>query len=251
VAAVATPAVLLRSHDYGDSSRILRFFTESHGLLSAMAHGVRGKTGKGAASFANFATGDLTVYVKPHRDLHTMKDFVCAKAREGLGSDMLRFSGASAVAELVLGHVEQEPHPGLFSALEDSLDRLSTVPSDQLVAAALGALWSVTHALGFAPQIDACVECGRRLGEDEVGRFDLAAGGVRCAGCAEGRSGPRVGPVARAQVALLVAGGIPEGMTHAHQHLSLVADFIAYHVVSKPLKSLRFLGDLLPEDPVS
>ncbi|HAC04511.1 MAG TPA: DNA repair protein RecO, partial [Gemmatimonadetes bacterium] len=37
MAPVSTPAVLLRSHDYGDSSRILRFYTETHGLLSVMA----------------------------------------------------------------------------------------------------------------------------------------------------------------------------------------------------------------------
>jgi recombinational DNA repair protein (RecF pathway) len=47
MAPVGTPAILLRAHAYGETSRILRFLTESHGLLSVMARGVRGKTGKG------------------------------------------------------------------------------------------------------------------------------------------------------------------------------------------------------------
>ncbi|SVB87927.1 uncharacterized protein METZ01_LOCUS240781, partial [marine metagenome] len=32
VALVNTEAVLLRSHDYGDSSRILRFYTKDYGM---------------------------------------------------------------------------------------------------------------------------------------------------------------------------------------------------------------------------
>ena len=100
MAPVRTPAILLRGYDYGDTSRILRFYTREHGLLSVVAKGVRGRSGKGAATLSSFATGELTAYVKPQRDLHTMKDFQCTRLREGLGREMLRFGGASAAAEL-------------------------------------------------------------------------------------------------------------------------------------------------------
>ncbi|HUF76161.1 MAG TPA: DNA repair protein RecO [Longimicrobiales bacterium] len=250
MAPTSTPAVLLRGYDYGDSSRILRFYTRAHGLVSVVAKGVRGRMGKGAGGLASFASGELTAYVKSHRDLHTMKDFNCLRMREGLGRDMLRFAGASAVAELVLAHTEQESHEGLYQALEAALDRLEHVDSVDLPAAVLAGLWTVTEALGFAPQVAACVRCGATLGEADVGRFDLAAGGVRCPGCAEGAAGPRIGPVARRQVAALLEGELPAALTHCRQHLGLVADFVAYHVAAGPLKSFRFLGSLLPEDPV-
>jgi hypothetical protein len=84
--------------------------------------------------------------------------------------------------------------------------------------------------------------------EDEVGRFDFAAGGVRCADCAEGAAGPRVGPIARGQIASLIAADLEREFTHARRHLGVLSDFVAYHLVSKPLKSLRFLGRLLPAD---
>ena len=74
MAPIRTEAVLLRAYDYGDSSRILRFYTEGQGLLSVVARGVRGRSGKGTATMASFASGELTAYVKSHRDLHTMKD---------------------------------------------------------------------------------------------------------------------------------------------------------------------------------
>ena len=94
------------------------------------------------------------------------------------------------------------------------------------------------------------MRCDTPLGDDEVGRFDFAAGGVRCGKCAEDAAGPRIGPIARAQLAALLAGAVPEGFSHPRQHLGIVSDFIAYHVASRPLKSLRFLGGVLPEVPV-
>jgi recombinational DNA repair protein (RecF pathway) len=197
---------------------------------------------------ASFASGELTAYVKGHRDLHTMQDFSCRRMREGLGRGMLRFAGASAVAELVLAHTEQESHEGLYRALERALDHLDSVPEGELPAAVLAGLWTVTEALGFAPQMDPCVRCGAALDSTDVGRFDLAAGGVRCPRCAEGAAGPRIGPVARGQLARLVVGELPGDLTHSRQHLSLVSDFVEYHVASRPLKSFPFLAGLLPDD---
>jgi recombinational DNA repair protein (RecF pathway) len=202
MAPVTTRAILLRGHDYGDSSRILRFYTQGHGLLSVVARGVR--------------------------------------------RDVTRFAGASCLAELVLSHAHQEPHSEVFSALEAGLDRLALVDPAELMGAILASLWGLTEAFGFAPQLDPCVLCATSLGKDEVGRFDFAAGGVRCPSCAEGAAGPRIGPIARRQLRELLEGRCPSDFSHTRQHLGLVSDFIAYHVVSKPLKSFRILGELLP-----
>lgn len=240
--------MLLRSHDYGDSSRILRFYTRDHGLLSVVAKGVRGRSGKGQASMANFASGELIAWVRPHRDLHTMKDFSCARIRSGLSGEVLRFAGASAAAELVLSHAEQETHEGLFDALEAALDELEGAPTARLPGTVLVALWTITRAFGFAPQLDPCVRCHTTLGAGEVGRFDFSAGGLRCLACGEDAAGPRLGPIARRQLRSLLSGEIPADLDHSRRHLGLVSDFISYHVVSKPLKSLKFLGGVLPPD---
>ena len=240
--------MLLRAHDYGDSSRILRFYTRDYGLLSVVARGVRGRSGKGTTAVSNFASGELTVYVKPHRDLHTMKDFTCTDLRGGLAGEVLRFAGASAAAELVLAHTQQESERGVFEAIEGALNRLSSEPTETLPGAVLSGLWIITEAFGFAPQLNPCVRCDRPLGDEEVGRFDFAAGGVRCADCSQDAAGPRIGPIARSQLERLVGGEVPSGLSHTRQHLGLVSDFIAYHVVARPLKSLRFLGGVLPPD---
>lgn len=246
MAPIRTEAVLLRAHDYGETSRILRFYTEGYGLLSVVAKGVRGKSAKGASTLATFASGELSAYVKAHRDLHTMKDFECRRMRSGIAADVLRFAGASTAAELVLSHAEQEPHPELFQALVGALDELDSVPTAERVGTILAGLWTITEAFGFAPQIEGCIRCGQVLQDEDFGRFDLAAGGIRCPTCSEGAAGPRVGPGARAQLAALLQGRRPSDLSHVRQHLGLLEDFLAYHVVSKPLKSMPFLAGLLP-----
>ena len=54
MAPIGTRAVLLRAHAYGETSRILRFYTHTHGLLSVMGRGVRGRGGKGTMTLATF-----------------------------------------------------------------------------------------------------------------------------------------------------------------------------------------------------
>lgn len=251
MAPVTTPAVLLRAHAYGETSRILRFYTRDHGLLSVMARGVRTRSGKGTTTLDTFATGELSAYVRAQRELHTMKDFACTHPRSALGADVLRFAGASAVAELVVAHTDQEPHPEVFQALESGLDDLEQAPPERVATACLSGVWRVVEAFGFAPELDVCVRCATPLGDEEVGRFDLDAGGILCAACAGPGSGPRVGPVARSQLRALLAGDQGALVTHPRRHLALLSDFVSFHVASKPLKSLRFLGDLLPPDPES
>jgi DNA repair protein RecO (recombination protein O) len=249
MAPVSTKAILLRAHPYGETSRVLRFITEDHGLLGVMAKGVRGRGGKGATALSTFASGILTVYVRPGRDLHTMQDFACTRLRGGLARSVVRFAGASSISELVLAHVESEPHPGLYRAMESSLDRLEAVPEELAATAALAGLWGIVGAFGFAPELVTCIRCGEPLDPEEIGRFDLGAGGVLCARCAEDSPGPRVGPLARGQIQALLEGRVSDPLVHARRHLALVSDFVAYHVADRPLRSLRFLGETLPPDP--
>ncbi|MDZ7779880.1 MAG: DNA repair protein RecO [Gemmatimonadota bacterium] len=248
MAPVSTRAVLLRGYDYGDTSRILRFYTLDHGLLSVVARGVRGRSGKGGSAVSSFSSGDLVAYVKPYGDLHTMKDFSSERARPRIPLHVLRFAGAACLVELVLSHAEQEPQPMLFERLNEELDRLDAAVASELPPAILSALWRVTSVFGFEPELTACVHCGRSLGDDEVGRFDFEAGGLRCEACGHGPTGPRLGPIARGQVRALLEGSPPGALTHPRRHLALISDFVAHHVAQKPLKALRFLADRLPPD---
>jgi DNA repair protein RecO len=248
VAVVNTSAILLRAYPYSESSLVLRFFTEHMGTVGVMAKGARRGGARGGSGLETFAGGILTMYVKEGRDLQTLKEFEALRPRRGLARHPLRFGGASVAAELVLRHGGESAAPSLFEGLEAALDAIDQAPDDAIVEAVLSAGWHLVVRLGYEPVLDLCVECGRRLDADEMARFDLHSGGLRCEVCSRGKGGPRIGPGARAQMARLLAGR-PDPVTYPRAHLRLLSDFVTYHVSgSRPLESFAFVAALLPDE---
>ena len=254
---VSTPAVLLRSFNYSETSRVLKLYTKDLGLISVMAKGIRRGGARGQASPDTFSRGELTAYIRPTRELQTFKEFAVEEAGGSLGRDVVRFAGASLLAEIVLLHAAPDPSPHVFERLRNGLRRIDAEPLASIVGAVLAEAWLLVIALGYEPQIEFCVRCGRALGATEVLRFDFSAGGMRCSDCVsdqsgpraephlEPRLGPRLGPGARKQLAALLQGTAPEELGKPRAHLRLLHDFVIYHISgSKPLKTFRVFGSV-------
>ena len=246
---LTTPAILLRSHPFSETSRILRFYTLEAGVVGTMAKGIRKSGGKKGGGLRTFGEGRLTFHYKESRDLQTFQDFHLENPRLGLGAGPLRLAGASVLGEVVLQHAGSDENPGLFQALSRGLDALTAVQESSLVPLLLVELWGLVGELGYAPEVLACVSCGRTLGPDELGRFDFAAGGIRCARCLEGAQGPRLGPRARGQLQGLIHGVLDEDLIRPRAHLRLASDFVTYHISGgSPLRSMEVLANLVPKD---
>jgi DNA repair protein RecO (recombination protein O) len=240
---VTTPAVLLRAYNYSETSQVLRFHTPAYGIVGVMAKGVRRTSGKGSGGLETFGLGRLTFYHKTTRDLQTLREFAPERAHRGLAANVTRFAGASILAELVLEHAGSDANPELFERVASGLAAIEVAPESALLAAVLVRAWGIVGALGYAPQLDPCVQCGRSLGEEDIGRFDFGAGGVRCPDCAGDIGGPRVGPVARLQLAELFSGRPSDDLRKPRAQLRLLSDFVTYHVSDgKPLQSFGFLA---------
>ncbi len=99
---MSTPAVLLRSFDYSETSRVLKLYTRDVGLISVMAKGVRRGGARGQGALDTFSRGELTAYIRPTRDLQTFKEFAVEEAGASPGKAVLRFAGALVPAGIVL-----------------------------------------------------------------------------------------------------------------------------------------------------
>ncbi len=250
MSAVSTRGILLRSHPYSESSRVLRFLTEDLGIVGVMARGVRTRSGKGGGGIDLFAESDLTLHLRPNRDLQTLTSAEVRIPRRGLGAHPLRLAAAGVLAEIVLRHHDEGPGDALYPVLSASLDRLEQSGADDIVPVLLVEGWRVVESFGFLPMLDPCVRCGRPLGPDEMGRFDLDSGGVLCSDCGAGRAGPRIGPGGRRQLGALLEGEIPEDLRRLRGHLRLLADFIVHHLAGgRPLDAFPVLWRLLPPEP--
>ncbi len=246
---LTTPAILLRSHPYSETSRVLRFYTRDMGLLGTMARGVRKGASRGRGGTATFGEGVAVITFRANRDLQSLHEFTPTKAHLGLARDFRRLAGASVAAELILRHAQQEPHPELFEALSTGLRRLEETDSEAVVGEVLALCWRIVHLLGFGPELEVCTACGVPLEDEDMGRFDLEEGAIRGPGCPAAEGSRRIGPVARTQLAALLRGEMPPNLRGVSAHLSLLDDFTTFHMLGgRRLESFRFLEPPSPPE---
>jgi DNA repair protein RecO (recombination protein O) len=240
-------AIILQTFKYSDTSKILRLITRSAGLQSVIAKGALRPKSPFGGLLEPFAEGVATFRAKESRDLHTLTSFELTRSRQGLGSDLVRFGGASLVAELILRSGIEESDPHLYDAVREALDHIQEAPVGAAEAVVLGETWALIARLGFAPALEECIGCGRPLAAHEEVSFDYAAGGVRCAVCAAGMPGRPLPPHAREALIRSIQG---ESVTleRTTAHWRLLARFLAHHVLDgASLKSLAFLAETLEE----
>jgi DNA repair protein RecO (recombination protein O) len=241
MAIITTRGVVLQTYRYSDTSKILRLMTLEHGPCSALARGALRPKSRFGGLLEPFAEGDLTLYVKEGRDLHALSGFELVRERRALGRHLGPYTAASIMCELVMRLAPEHRDDRLYRTLTEGLDALLDVGGEVSQATGLCRIWSLVGALGFQPQLESCVECGRSIGPQRA-RFDFAAGGLRCRECPP--SGPTIEPDELASLRGLLGPDPYEGPVRGPQGRWL-SDFIRFHLAEgATLRSLPFLIEL-------
>ncbi|MEP6834664.1 MAG: DNA repair protein RecO [Gemmatimonas sp.] len=231
--AIATPAIVLHSMNYLETSRILRLLTRDAGVVSVLARGARSSKKRFGSALDLFAQGTAQLQLKPGRDLHTLTGFDSDHARSGLSASLPRFSAATALAECILRVVHDEAAQEIFERVVTGLDQIAAAEPTHAISAGLGALWQLVAAVGFAPSVEVCANCHARLTVNEDAVFSHVAGGALCGRCASSAAGGRRLPgAALGAIKLWMAGDavilLTEGEARAHQRL--FREFLAQHL---------------------
>ncbi|MFQ5678644.1 MAG: DNA repair protein RecO [Gemmatimonadota bacterium] len=239
---ITTRVVILQTHRYSDTSKILRLMTREHGPRSAIARGALRPKGRFGGLLEPFAEGTATLYVKENRELHSLSGFDLLRARQALAVDLDRFAGASVLSELVLRLAPEHRDLPLYRALVAGLDHLLEVTRREVPATSLLHIWHLVRLLGFRPELATCLACERPIPVDSEVWFDFPAGGLRCPRC--GRSGQRLSPAEAHTLRRLVSGEGDLPSDVAGQG-TLLAQFVRYHLAEGTrLRSLSFLQRL-------
>jgi DNA repair protein RecO (recombination protein O) len=244
MAAHTTEAVVLHAFDYLESSRIIKLLTREFGLRSVLARGARSSRKRFGAALDLFALGSVELDVKPGRDLDTLASFDVIRTRGAIGADLARFTGASAIAEMLLRFAQQDADPELFDAANQTFDRLTVASGDAARTSALAGAWRILAMLGFAPSLHTCGECEREFAADETVLFSQSAGGAVCESCARlARVGRKLPGQARLRVASWVGtseDGAPLSDAEARAHQRLLREFVIEHLSDgRPLKAFE------------
>jgi DNA repair protein RecO (recombination protein O) len=164
----STRGIVLRTTRYSESSLIVRLYTEKMGLLSAMAKGVRSAKSRNRAALLQAPNLlELVIYHKPGRNLQHLREIRMQRMLPNIASHIARSTSALFIVELLnKALLEDDPNPGLYEYLEESLIALDRTESGLGCFPQLFMCGLARH-LGFAPDNSAYVKGAR---------FDLSEG---------------------------------------------------------------------------
>ena len=123
---IKTPAVVLKSDNYRETSKIITFYTQSHGKIKCIAKGVRKTSTKWGGCLQSMSYLNILFYYKENRSLHLLSNSEYIEAYKNLQDDNEKLKIAYQIAEIVnRTTVEYHENQHLFRLLVDSLSALN------------------------------------------------------------------------------------------------------------------------------
>lgn len=239
-------AIVLRSRPFGESDRIVSFFTESYGKLTGIAKGAMRSRRRFVNSLEPFSLINVAFQERSQSNLVFL---LSAELMHGPGSLMVeldRIAHASYLVEITDGLVgEREENRAIFQHLKEGLDHL------EKNGASLRFLTSFELKLlrlaGYQPVLDRCKKCQQSSVDGSLSRwhFSPADGGILCDCCS--RSCREVLSLGRTAVEVLTAlenGSLPARFSLPASVISeirsVVSRFIQFHM-DREIRSAPFL----------
>jgi DNA repair protein RecO (recombination protein O) len=179
-----TEAIVLKAHNFSESSKVVTLFTQKYGKCAVVAKGVRRPKSTMCGTLEPVTHTAIVFYRKEGRETHTLSQSDIITTFHTLQGDLERFSYASAVCELVdrLTPLEAE-NRALFALTLKTLGEMERAQSDAFIVL----LWffelRMLAFLGFKPELEVCISCKGIPDRNPVG-FSLPRGGVLCSPCA-------------------------------------------------------------------
>lgn len=171
---------MLRQHKLGEADRIVTLLTREHGLVRAVAKGVRRTRSKFGARLEPFAHIDVQLHPGRNLDIVTQVQAIDAFASD-IVSDYGRYTSGCAILETAerLAGEERAPMPALHRLTVGALRAVADGNrSRELVLDAY-----LLRAMGIAGWAPSLIECARCAAPGPHRAFNVAAGGSVCVHC--------------------------------------------------------------------
>jgi len=151
---IHTPAIVLRSFPYGDTSLIARCFSKDQGKIGLIIKGARSKKKSKAAFFEPLSHIDLIYNYKPNRELQIVSKVAFINYWSSILSNLRLVILSMAMLELTEKTLlTEDPHPNLFSMLKDVLNAINEKKSDPNLLFWFYECVLLSH-LGFRPNLE-------------------------------------------------------------------------------------------------
>lgn len=199
-----TPAIVLRTRPFGESDKIVSFFTENYGKLTGIAKGAMRSRKRFVNSLESFSLVSLSFQDRSHSSLALILSAELIHGPRSLVSELDRIAHASYLVEITDGLIgERETNPAIFQHLRDGLGHLESNRASLRFLTFFEL--KLLRLAGYQPVLDNCKKCheSRLDGPLSQWHFSPLDGGILCDSCA--RSCREVLPLGRTAVEILTA----------------------------------------------
>jgi DNA repair protein RecO (recombination protein O) len=177
-----TPALALRIVPYSRTSHIVTWLAPDTGLVGTMIKGACRRNSPFVGRYDLYYRCELLYYAREHGGLHIARECAPLAPRPALREDWRAAVCASYAADMLLRcSTEGGNHEALFQLGDRTFDLLAG--GAHALTALYGFETALLQALGLAPRLDHCRQCGRPLDPGEGARLDAALGGLYCRSC--------------------------------------------------------------------
>jgi DNA repair protein RecO (recombination protein O) len=182
MAAEKALALVLRTTDWSETSRICTLWTREFGKVRALAKGGRRLKSAFESALDLLTVCSIVLLRKSSGGLDLLTEAQVVERFGRLTTDLPALYAAYYIAELLADWTEEnDPHPTLFEEARATLGMLGqpeVMTGPRLARFELVLL----RELGYRPALEQCAACATPLTGQRLG-FSAAAGGVVCAAC--------------------------------------------------------------------
>jgi DNA repair protein RecO (recombination protein O) len=178
-----TPTVVIEVRTYGESDKIVTFYSINEGRLSGIAKGAQRSLKRFVNKLELFTHLEILYTVSRDSSLVRIDQAELLNHFPLLRSNYDRFTAAALIAELIRHWTrENDPDERIFALLIWALASLEdrNRPTSWVVILFNMKLLTL---LGYKPQLDGCSECGTLRPQDSPYRFNPAGNGLICHRC--------------------------------------------------------------------
>ena len=185
----ATPAIVLKRVQHGESDLIVSLLTLKNGKISVIAKAAKKSKRRFAGVLELFSILNITGRVgRAKTMLPVLEEATLRRPLPDIQVDILKTAYASYWAELIYLWLEEgQPLKELFLLFRDLLEALNSGPSS---AAVLNIIFQIRFLsiAGLNPNLDICAGCRSDIGcmDGNMVFFDIRRGGLVCSRCNQG-----------------------------------------------------------------
>ena len=188
-----THALVLRTIDYSETSKVVTFFTRGFGKVRTLAKGGRRLKSAFEAALDLLTVCNIVFLRKQSDSLDILTEAELVERFGELRKNLSALYSAYYVAELLTELTDDyDPHPQLFDEALATLGRLARLDGATQAGAAPALVvlrfeLALLRELGYLPSLHLCVGCGQAVATAGRMFFGLTAGGVLCTRCRPGQ----------------------------------------------------------------